>query len=123
MIQGIVNVRRAAVVRLRVRGPGGVEAEVDAIVDTGFTSYLTLPASTVAALGLAPESGGKAVLGDGSASRFDICPAEVEWGGIWQTVLVSVLGNETLMGMRLLEGHKLVIYVVPGGLVEILPLP
>jgi hypothetical protein len=62
------------------------------------------------------------VLVDGSVSQFDICPAEVEWGGIWQTILVSVLGNETLLGMRMLEGHKLVIAVVPGGLVEILPL-
>ena len=123
MIQGVVDARRAAVVRLRLRGPGGVETEVDAIVDTGFTSYLTLPVVTVAALSLPRHSGGKAVLGDGSASRFDICSAEVEWGGIWQTVLVSVLGNETLLGMRLLEGHKLVIDVVPGGLVEILPLP
>ena len=123
MIRGVVNNRRAAIVRLRVRGPGGVEAEVDAIVDTGFTSYLKLPALTVTALGLARESGGKAVLGDGSASRFDICPAEVEWGGTSRSLLVSVLGNETLMGMRLLEGHKLVIDVVSGGLVEILPLP
>ena len=31
MIQGIVNAGREAVVRLRVRGPGGVEADVDAI--------------------------------------------------------------------------------------------
>jgi len=96
---------------------------VDAIVDTGFTSYLTLPVVTVAALSLARHSGGKAVLGDGSARRFDICSAEVEWGGTWRALLVSVLGNETLLGMRLLEGHKLVIDVVPGGLVEILPLP
>jgi hypothetical protein len=33
------------------------------------------------------------------------------------------VGNEPLLGMRLLAGHKLVIEVVPGGLVEITPLP
>ena len=123
MIRGVVNERRAAVVRLRLRGPAGVDTEVVAIVDSGFTADLTLPVTTVAALGLVRRSSGTAVLGDGSASRFDICSAEVEWGGTWRTLLVSVLGNETLMGMRLLEGHKLVIDVVAGGLVEILPLP
>ena len=123
MIRGVVNNRRAAVVRLRVRGPGGVEADVDAVVDSGFTSYLTLPASTVATLGLVRESDGRAVLGDGSARQFAICAAEVEWGDTWRGVLVSALGNESLIGMRLLEGHKLVIDVVPGGSVEILPLP
>jgi predicted aspartyl protease len=63
------------------------------------------------------------VLGDGSVRHFDICAAEVDWGGTWRAVLVYAVGNEPLLGMRLLAGHKLVIDVVPGGLVEILPLP
>ena len=48
MIQGIVNDRHEAIVRLRVRGPGGVESEVSAIVDSGFTSSLTLPMEMIA---------------------------------------------------------------------------
>ncbi len=52
MIQGVVNLRNEAIVRLRVRGPGGVEADVDFIVDSGFTSSLTLPTAMVIALGL-----------------------------------------------------------------------
>jgi clan AA aspartic protease len=123
MIRGVVNARHEAVVRLRVRGPGGVESDVDAIVDSGFTASLTLPATTVTALGLARQSGSSAILADGSIRQFDICAAEVAWGGTWRAVLVSAVGNEPLLGMRLLAGHKLVIEVVPGGLVEILPLP
>ena len=123
MIQGVVNARYEAIVRLRVRGPGGVESDVDAIVDSGFTSSLTLPMAVVTALGLARQSGGTAGLADGSVRPFDICAAEVAWGGTWRAVLVSAVGNEPLLGMRLLAGHKLVIEVVPGGLVEILPLP
>ena len=34
MIQGVVNASHEAVVRLRVRGPGGVESDVDVIVDS-----------------------------------------------------------------------------------------
>ena len=123
MIRGVVNARHEAIVRLRVRGPGGVESDVDVIVDSGFTSSLALPVIMVTALGLARQSGGTAVLADGSVRQFDIFAAEVAWGGTWRSVLVSAVGNESLLGMRLLAGHKLVIEVVPGGLVEILPLP
>jgi predicted aspartyl protease len=50
MMRGVVNARHEAVVRLRVRGPGGVESDVDTIVDSGFTSSLTLPATMLTAL-------------------------------------------------------------------------
>ena len=50
MIRGVVNARYEAVVRLRVRGPGGVESDVEAIVDSGFTSSLTLPMTVVTAV-------------------------------------------------------------------------
>jgi clan AA aspartic protease len=123
LIQGVVNARHEAVVRMRVRGPSGLESDVDAIVDSGSTASLTLPAALGTALGLARQSGGTAVLADGSVRQFDIFAAEVAWGGTWRAVLVSAIGNESLLGMRLLAGHKLVIEVVPSGLVEIVPLP
>jgi clan AA aspartic protease len=123
MIQGAVNSRNEAVVHLRVRAPGGAELEADAIVDSGFTSSLTLPMPVVTALGLVRQSGGSAVLADGSVRQFDIFAAELLWGGIWRAVLAYGIGSESLLGMNLLAGHKLVVEVVPGGVVEILPLP
>lgn len=62
MIQGVVNARLEGVVRVRVRGPGGIESDVDVIVDSGFTASLTLPMAMVTALSLARQSGGTAVL-------------------------------------------------------------
>jgi clan AA aspartic protease len=123
MIRGVVNVHHEATVRLRVRGPSGIESGVDAIVDSGFTASLALPVTVVTALGLTRQSGGSALLADGSVRQFDICAAEVAWGRIWRPVLVYAVGGEPLLGMRLLAGHKLVIEVVPGGLVEIFSLP
>ncbi len=64
-----------------------------------------------------------AVLADGSVRQFDIYAAEVEWDGGWRPVLVSNLGDEALIGMRLLAGHELRIAVVSGALVQIQPLP
>jgi clan AA aspartic protease len=95
---------------------------VDAVVDSGFTASLTLPVIMVTELGLARKSGGTARLADGSVSEFDICAAEVTWGGAWRAVLISCVGKEPLLGMRLMAGHKLAIDVVLGGLVEITPL-
>ena len=123
MIQGIVNANFEAVVPLRLRGPSGVESNADAIVDSGFTSSLTLPTTTIAALGLVRRSAGFAVLADGSSRQFDMFDAEVAWGGTWRPVLVSAVGDESLIGMLLLAGHKLVVEVVPSGSVQIIPLP
>jgi len=123
MIRGVVSARHEAIVELRLRGPGGSELDVDTIVDSGCTASLTLPAATVAALGLTLQSGGGAVLADGSFRQFDICAAEVEWNGGWLPVLVSAVGNEALLGMGLMAGNELRIAVVPGGVVEITPLP
>jgi predicted aspartyl protease len=78
--------------------------------------------TTITALGLHRLSGSSAVLADGSVRQFDIYAAEVSWGNTWQVVLVSAVGDEALLGMRQLAGHKLVVEVVPGGLVDIHPL-
>lgn len=98
MIRGMVNGRREAVVPLRVRGPGGTDLGVDAVVDSGFTASLALPAAVVAKLGLARQSGGRAVLADGSTRQFDLYAAEVAWGGGWRPVLVSAVGDEAPFG-------------------------
>lgn len=118
-----MNTRSEAVVRLRVRGPAGIESDADAVVDTGFTAALILPGAVIAALGLIRKSRGQAILADGSVKHFDIFAAEVDWIGGWRPVLVSAVGEETLMGMRMLAGHQLKIEVEPGGAVEIVPRP
>ncbi len=123
MISGVVNSRNEAVVGLRVRGPGHPGLDLAAIIDSGFSASLTLPAATVALLGLVRQSGGEAMLADGSVRQFDIYAAEVDWDGHWRPILVSAVGTESLLGMRLLASHELRIKVVPGGAVEILPLP
>lgn len=121
--QGTVNARREAVLRLRLRGPTGTEAELDAVIDTGYSGLLTLPAAVAAALGLERGMGGRATLADGSVRRFDTFAAELEWGGGWRNVVVSALGDEVLVGMKLLAGYQLRVEIVPAGAVEVTELP
>lgn len=123
MIRGTVTANREPVIRLRVRGPGGLVADVDLVVDTGFTGALVLPAAVVAALGLPWRSGGTAVLADGSTHQTDYYEAELEWGPGWVAVLAMSVGPEALLGMRLLARHRLTVEGSPGGSVEIAAWP
>ena len=43
MIEGVVNANLEAVVTLSLQDPSGRTREVEAVVDTGFNGYLTLP--------------------------------------------------------------------------------
>ena len=43
MIQGSVNAAHEAVVRLAVRGPVGGTRQIDAVIDTGFWTWLLGP--------------------------------------------------------------------------------
>jgi hypothetical protein len=56
MITGLVRGGEARI-RLTVRGPRGREEQVEAVVDTGYTAWLTLLRPAVAALGKAPAAG------------------------------------------------------------------
>jgi len=81
MITGVVRDDRQAIVHLMVRGPAGQEQEIEAIIDTGFDGWLSLPSSLVVRLGLVWRRRGRALLADGSESVFDIYEATVDWDG------------------------------------------
>jgi clan AA aspartic protease len=120
---GSVSAAREPIVRLRVRGPSGLEVEVDATVDTGFTGALTLPATVVTSLRLVWLTDEWSSLADGSRHRYAVHVAEVEWGGAARTVPATVLGPRPLIGMTLLDGFELRVEARVGGAVEIRPLP
>ena len=69
MMTGQVNAYREAVVSLVVRGPANVGREIDAVVDTGFNGFLTLPASLIHELGLVWRRRGRAVVITGGSPR------------------------------------------------------
>lgn len=122
MISGEVNARLEAKIRLTVIGPTGTRLDVDAVIDSGFTGSLVLPAATVATLGLIRRSGGTGLLADGTAVNYDNYGAEVVWGAATRGVIVSAVGKEALAGMKLFAGHKLMIDVEDGGAVGVQPL-
>lgn len=62
-------------------GALGAAQDVVAVVDTGYNGWLTLPYAVIAALGLAWDRRGWALLADGSESIFDIYGGSVRWDG------------------------------------------
>jgi clan AA aspartic protease len=119
MITGTVNADYEAVIRLRIQGPTGHEREVDAIIDTGFNGFLTLPFTLITALGLTRLSRGRALLANGSEGLFDIYRVTVLWDGQPRYVEADAVDTTPLVGMSLLEGYDLHIQVAEGGQVVI----
>jgi clan AA aspartic protease len=114
VITGSVNAHREAIVCLTVRGPQAQD-EVEAVVDTGFSGYLTLPLALIATLDLPFRRPGRAVLADGSETLFDVYEAEVAWDERPRRVFVDAADTDPLVGMALLEDHELTVRVVNEG--------
>ncbi len=119
MIQGTVNSALEAVLTVTVQGTAGSAQEVDAVIDTGFSGFLTLPSALVTVLGPAFDGVGWGVLVDGTETSFDMYGATLLWDGESRSVYVYAAETSPLVGMRLLDGHDLHIEVHEGGRVTV----
>jgi clan AA aspartic protease len=119
VITGSVNSDREAVIRLELTGSGGQKQDTEAIIDTGFTGFLTLRPGTIGALGLSFRGRQQVLLGDGSVALTDVYIGTVDWDGQSCTIEVDSADTEPLVGMSLLYGYELRIQVVDGGTVTV----
>jgi predicted aspartyl protease len=88
MMHGIVDNNCEVVIRLVVGNTDKQRQVIDAVIDTGFTGFLTLPLSVLNTHDLQAYSREEGTLGDGSTCVFDdgskICTtAEAQAAG-WQ---------------------------------------
>ena len=119
MIEGFVNGALEPIVIVRVRSRSGREQEFEAVVDTGFTEFLTVGSELVDELQLEYSGVNNLVLADGSVESFDVYDATVMWNGSPKRVRALVSDAIPLLGMRMLEGYSLLVEVVDGGRVVI----
>lgn len=122
MIHGTIR-NREAVIELEVSGPGQPPQQIEAVIDTGYNGYLTLPSHLVTALRLPFAGYRRGTLADGSVTRLDVHMASVIWHGQQKDVLISQAAGAPLVGMALLDGSRLTMDVVDGGDVTIEELP
>ena len=123
MMRGFVNDGCELIVPLRIRGVSGNAETIESVLDTGFTEELTLSVTAIARLGLRKVSRIDVALADGSQRFVNIHAMEIEWNGLWRSVMVLAMGDDPLLGMKMIEGHSLKAEAVPGGTIEIVPLP
>lgn len=119
MIAGIVNGDFEPIISLSISSVTGEIYTQDAIVDTGFNGWLSLPPSIIAQLGLIWKRRGRAILGDGSECIFNVYEAVVLWDKAIVTIPIDEADSEPLIGMSLMEGYQLTIQAIEGGRVEL----
>ena len=119
MIAGIVNADFEASISLSICDSEGKIYTQDAIVDTGFNGWLSLPPDLIDLLNLKWKRRGRAILGDGSECVFNVYEAVVVWDGNYLTIPIDEADSEPLVGMSLMEGYQLTVQVFEEGSVEI----
>jgi clan AA aspartic protease len=119
MMFGAVNDNCEAIIKVAVGRVDSPKIAVDALIDTGFTSFLSLPLSIITELDLTWHYRDVGTLGDGSEIVFELYKASVIWDG--QNKLIDVVASDAdpLVGMGLLYGFKLQVEAVEGGRVTI----
>jgi clan AA aspartic protease len=119
MIVGHVNSRREAIIQLAVLGEREQPRGIKAIIDTGYTGFLTLPSAIITTLELTWFMQEEGFLGDGSMCMFNVFEASVIWDGQVKPIEINESETDPLVGMGLLEGYELNIQGFAGGVVTI----
>jgi clan AA aspartic protease len=119
MMQGIVDQNCEATIQLVVGNADSQRQMIDAVIDTGFTGFLTLPLPVLTALNLQAYRREEGILGDGSTCIFDVYRGLVIWDGELRRIDINESDTEPLVGMSLLYGYRMQLDAIEGGMVTI----
>lgn len=93
MIEGVVNADHEAVITLSLSHPTGRTLEVEAVIDTGYNGFLTLPAELVADMALPFVGPSRATLANGAVETFDVYEATILWDGQSRDIEADATGG------------------------------
>ncbi len=122
MITGKIVNNQEAVIELEIVGVDRLE-RIDAIIDTGFTGELMLSGDLIDRLEIPRVGELPITLGDGSEVYVSLYLAIVVWHGEKRIVQALRTDSNSLVGMSLLFGNRLILDVVTDGGVSIEILP
>ncbi len=115
MIRGSISSDLVPRVPLRFLSETGHAREVQAVLDTGFNSELTVPRRFVDEFGMKPLGNVRMLLGDGSEHLCPTFEAIIEWDGLPMVVVAEICELDVMVGMGQLRGSKVLLEVEPGG--------
>lgn len=110
---------RQALLPVTFRLPDRPDLTLQFVVDTGFTDFLTLPSTAVAALDLPFLHRVSADLADDSTVELAVHAAAIVWNGTPRVVPVLATGRRPLLGTGLLDGQELVAQFTENGLLTV----
>ena len=112
---GLLNDRGCPTVEVEIRGAVGIKRKITALVDTGFSGFLLLPALEAFPVGLVLHGTANVTLADGSTHSKLTCLGVVEYGGDQQggMIIVEETSSEALLGMEFLKKFKLTLFTDP----------
>jgi clan AA aspartic protease len=119
MMQGVVNLRREATLSIVVGSLSRQLQAINAVIDTGFSGFLTLPSEIIANLELSWSASDIVTLSDGSETLFDLYTGIVIWDGQYRDINLAESETEPLLGMALLYGYRLQVDAIEGGVIKI----
>lgn len=75
MMQGVVNPNCEATIRFVIGNENAQRRVIDAVIDTGYTGFLSLPREVIVSLNLPWTGVDRGTLGDGSETTFEVYAA------------------------------------------------
>jgi clan AA aspartic protease len=119
MIHGVVSKNREATISLVVVNETRQTKLITAVIDTGYTGFLSLPSEIINELNLSWTGIDRGTLGDGSEVTFEVYAAKVIWDGEYRDIPINEAQTDPLVGISLLYGYDLQIQTIEGGNVTI----
>lgn len=119
MIHGVISRNREATISLVVVNENRQTKLITAVIDTGYTGFLSLPSEIITELNLSWTGIDRGTLGDGSEVTFEVYAAKVIWDEEYRDIPINEAETDPLIGISLLYGYDLHIQTIEGGDVTI----
>ena len=115
MIHGRVEANGEIFFRVAVADRHGDLHDFTALLDTGFTGYLTLTPELIEALGIILDEEIPVIVGDGTIQTFRRYKGEIVWAGREINGYIHAVSGIPVIGLELLRGGKLYVECTEGG--------
>ncbi|HUG70655.1 MAG TPA: hypothetical protein VMM76_23100 [Pirellulaceae bacterium] len=119
MIAGAVTGDREIVIQVDALAADRSFVSIQAVVDTGFNGFVTLPLDVLNALGATAAGTRRAELGDGHVVELGVYFLKINWQDEVREILAIQAETTPLVGMSLLWGSRVCFDAEEGGTVAI----
>ena len=123
MIAGTVTADREIVIPMEAVSADRSSISFEAVVDTGFNGFLTLPVGLLNTLGASAAGTRRAELGDGNLVEMDVYCVNIRWRDEEREVLALSADAMPVAGMSLLWGSRVSFDAQEGGTITIQAIP